>query len=148
MNRIANRLARCLRGVSALEFAFVAPVLALLVMGGIDLGNAVQQTLRLEAAARAGAQYAFSRPDDANGITAAIRANLPGWDNIVIPSPAKICRCPNGGTVPCQGGSCGNDAPAIYITVRVTRPFTASTPVSATVIPSTTLSGHVELRLR
>ncbi|MFH5925642.1 TadE/TadG family type IV pilus assembly protein [Roseomonas xinghualingensis] len=148
MNRITKLLVRCRRGVSALEFAFVAPILALLVMGGIDLGNAVQQTLRLEAAARAGAQYAFSRPDDANGITAAIRANLQGWSDITIPLPAKVCRCPNGNTVPCQGSSCGNDVPAIYVSVRVTRPFTASTPISAAVIPPTTLRGHVELRLR
>ncbi|MBI0539262.1 pilus assembly protein [Roseomonas sp. KE2513] len=148
MRRIVNCLLRSRSGVSALEFGLIAPVLALLVAGGIDVGNAMQQTLRLEAAARAGAQYAFSRPDDSDGISAAVRTNLQGWGDINIPSPAKVCRCPNGDVVSCQGGSCGSDASATYISVRVTRPFSASTPLSAAIIPAITLSGHVELRLR
>ncbi|MDJ0391285.1 pilus assembly protein [Roseomonas sp. E05] len=142
------RLRACRRGVSALEFALVAPVLALMALGGFDLGNAVLQNLRLEAAARAGAQYAFTRPTDGAGITAAIRANLPGWADITVPDPVVACRCEDGSTVSCTGGSCGTAAPAMYVSIEVNRPFIASTPLTAAVFPSTVLHGHAELRLR
>jgi Flp pilus assembly pilin Flp len=148
MSKILTRLARCSKGVSALEFALIAPIMALLVMGGFDLGSIVQQSLRLEAAARAGAQHAFSRPSDTAGIAAAIRANLPGWTDITVPSPVQVCRCPDGTSVSCGGALCGTEPPAIYISVQVSRPFTAITPLSATLAPPTTLRGHVELRLR
>ncbi|HWX50017.1 MAG TPA: TadE/TadG family type IV pilus assembly protein [Roseomonas sp.] len=142
------RLRACRRGVSALEFALIAPALALMALGGFDLGNAVLQSLRLEAAARAGAQYAFTRPTDSAGITASIRANLPGWTDITVPDPVVACRCEDGSTVSCTGGSCGTAAPAMYVSIEVSSPFAPSTPLAAAVLPPTTLHGHVELRLR
>lgn len=138
----------CRRGVSLTEFALIAPVLCLLVMGSFDVGNAIQQSLKLEAAARAGAQYAFSRPADGAGIADAIRANLPGWSDITVPAPVMACRCDDGAAVPCSGGTCAAGTPAMYLSIRVTRPFSASTPLAAAVLPAQTLAGHVELRLR
>jgi Flp pilus assembly protein TadG len=148
MMQILACLLRCRRGVSLLEFALIAPVAALLVMGGLDLASAIQQSQRLEAAAQAGAQFAFSRPTDSAGIVAAIRANLPGWTNISVPAPSLTCRCDNGTAVSCNGGVCGSSAPAMYLSVRVSRPFAASTPLVSAFIPSRDLQGHVELRLR
>lgn len=148
MKRMLSRLRRCRRGVSLLEFALIAPAICLLVMGGFDVGNAIQQSMRLEAAAQAGAQYAFSRPADSAGIAAAIRANLPGWNNITVPTPAPACRCENGTTVACNGGVCGTVAPAMYLSIRVSRPFVASTPLAAAIMPARTLYGDVEIRLR
>ncbi|HWL80344.1 MAG TPA: TadE/TadG family type IV pilus assembly protein [Roseomonas sp.] len=142
-----SRLWHCRRGVSALEFALVAPVLALVALGGFDLGNAALQSLRLEAAARAGAQYAFSRPADSTGILAAVRGNLPGWTNVTVPAPVLACRCDNGTTVSCSGGTCGAGTPATYVTIAVSRPFAASTPLAAAILPSMTLQGHAEFRL-
>jgi len=49
------RLFRDRRGVAALELASILPVLAITLMAVIDLGDTIQQNLRLEAAARAGA---------------------------------------------------------------------------------------------
>ncbi|MFC4167051.1 TadE/TadG family type IV pilus assembly protein [Teichococcus aestuarii] len=148
MKAMLTRLGVCRRGVSLTEFALIAPVLCLLVMGSFDVGNAIQQSLQLEAAARAGAQYAFSRPADSVGITAAIRANLPGWSDISVPDPAMACRCDDGATVSCHGGVCATGTPATYLSIRVSRPFSASTPLAAAVLPAQTLTGHVELRLR
>lgn len=148
MMPVLARLAACRRGVSALEFALVAPTLALMALGGFDLGNAVLQRLQLEAAARAGAQYAFSRPTDSAGIVAAIRANLPAWTDVTVPDPVVACRCEDGSTVSCTGGTCDPGAPAMYVSVEVNRPFAASTPLAAAVLPPTVLHGHVEIRLR
>ncbi|KAA2211299.1 TadE/TadG family type IV pilus assembly protein [Teichococcus oryzae] len=145
--RILARLRRCRRGVSALEFALVGPVLALLALGGFDLGNAALQSLRLAAAARAGAQYAFTQPTDSAGITAAIRANLPGWTDVTVPAPVLVCRCEDGTSVNCAGGACGGIPPALYVTLAATRPFTASTPLTATLFPALVLQGRAEFRL-
>jgi Flp pilus assembly protein TadG len=148
MNAMLARLKACRRGVSLTEFALIAPVLCLLVMGSFDVGNAIQQSLQLEAAAQAGAQYAFSRPTDSVGITAAIRANLPGWTDITVSSPVMACRCDNGVTVSCNGGVCVTGTPAMYLSIRVSRPFSASTPLAAAALPAQTLVSDVELRLR
>ncbi|RKK03189.1 pilus assembly protein [Pseudoroseomonas wenyumeiae] len=148
MTGMLTRLKHSRRGVSLVEFALIAPVVCLLLMGGFDIGNAIQQSLQLEAAARAGAQYAFSRPTDTVGITAAIRANLLGWSDITVPSPVTTCRCDNGVTVSCNGGVCATGTPAMYLSVRVSRPFSASTPLAAAALPAQILVGDVELRLR
>lgn len=148
MTGMLTRLRSCRRGVSLVEFALIAPVVCLLVMGGFDVGNAIQQSLRLEAAAQAGAQYAFSRPTDSAGMVAAIRANLPGWSDITVPSPVAACRCDDGAAVACSGGVCSTGTPAMYLSIRVSRPFSASTPLTAAIMPARTLHGDVELRLR
>lgn len=76
------------RAVSALEFALVTPVVLLIMMGIADYGNALQQSLRLETAARAGAQVALTQPGDtrttANDPSAAlvrtaVLNSLAGW---------------------------------------------------------------------
>jgi Flp pilus assembly protein TadG len=52
------------RGVAALEFALLVPVLVLLVFGGIQFGLTLNTYITLTSAARAGArQFALSRGD-------------------------------------------------------------------------------------
>ena len=52
-------LARDESGVALIEFALLAPVLALLCVGAIDFGLAFASQLQLAAAVGEGAQYAF-----------------------------------------------------------------------------------------
>ena len=52
------------RGTSALEFAIIVPVLVLLIFGGLQFGNTLNNYEALSAATRAGArQLALSRGD-------------------------------------------------------------------------------------
>lgn len=51
------------RGASLVELAFVAPVMALIVMGVVDLTRAYRMQIRLENAAREGAAYAVIDPN-------------------------------------------------------------------------------------
>jgi Flp pilus assembly protein TadG len=51
------------RGASIVEFAILAPVMLLLVMGVIDLARGYQMQIRLENAAREGAAYAQLYPN-------------------------------------------------------------------------------------
>lgn len=74
------------RGASILELALLAPVLAMVVMGVLDLGRAHRQQIRLDGAAREGAAHALLAPndvectgdDDIAGKVAAADAGLPG----------------------------------------------------------------------
>jgi Flp pilus assembly protein TadG len=71
------------RGIAALEFALIAPVLLLLLLGAYDIGSAVQQRLVLQGALRAGARYAISFPDRNDGIVAAMQQAYPStWTGV------------------------------------------------------------------
>ena len=79
-DKITARLCRDRRGVSAIEFALIAPAMVALMFGAYDFGNAAQQQIQLQAAVRAGGAYAISRPTDGPGIQAAVTGALPnGW---------------------------------------------------------------------
>ena len=65
------------RGVAALELAAAAPVLFFLLMACVDFGRAVSQTMELNHAVRAGAQYAVSAPNSTRLIREAITNALP-----------------------------------------------------------------------
>ncbi len=53
---------RCNRGVSAVEFALVAPILAFLLLAGVDMGRAISERMAMDHALRAGAQEAMRDP--------------------------------------------------------------------------------------
>ncbi|WP_372624363.1 TadE/TadG family type IV pilus assembly protein [Falsiroseomonas sp.] len=129
-----RKLLRGRRGVAAVELAIAAPVFILLLMAVIDFGRAIDQTIRLENAARAGAQYGLVFPDDTAGIEARVRNALAGWSDVT-PTAPLTCECASPGA-PCTA-SC-----ARILTVSVTRPFTAAFFVTVT-----TLSANVVLRI-
>ncbi|MCB4824757.1 TadE family protein [Roseicella aerolata] len=136
LQTLLHRLPRLLRqrhGVAALEFAIAAPVLILLLMAVIDFGRAIDQSIRLETAARAGAQYGLVYPDDTAGISARIGAALSGWSdwNAQI---GLTCEC-------ASPGACTTGCEQL-LTVGVTRPFTA-----AFFLRVTTLRGNVTIRV-
>lgn len=143
--RIATRsrqLAADRRGAAALEFAFVGPALVAILLSVADLGVAVQQSIRLEGAARAGAEYAASFPTDAAGIRAAVLDALPGWTNVSVPTPTMWCECPGaGGAVGC-GTTCQAGLKR-YISIS------ASRPLARLLLPApSTVTGDVVLRIR
>ena len=125
----------CDAGAVAVEFALVLPVLALLIAGLLDLGNAVNLSTKLDAAARAGAQFAMSYGYDTQGITNAVSLATAEGSNVTMApgSPSAYCTCGSStathlskcdGTVTCPG----NAAIRNYVSITVndstpTRPF-------------------------
>lgn len=69
MRNSLNRLAGDRRGVAAVEFAFVLPLLLILTGGIFDTGRALYQAQTLDKAIRAGAVYA-AHLDDPLSVTA------------------------------------------------------------------------------
>jgi Flp pilus assembly protein TadG len=130
-------LVRALRsnrsGVAAAEFALIAPVMLILLLGVYDIGNAIQQRLQLEQAVRAGAQYALSWPDQISGIKAAITAALPSSWNATV--DANYC---HSGTSPasspaspsCPAATCSGSTTETLVTLC------ASTTSTAFLFPS------------
>lgn len=154
------------RGVSALEFVLVMPLLAFIMFAVADYGNALQQILRLESAARAGAQVALTAPGNTDGIRAAVLNNLSGWSaapncsngvgNGVCVTTRTWCQCSPATTaninpanaVSCDSGDtttpvCTTQNPlSQFVSITVTRPY-----AWLQIVPFETLRGNVELRV-
>lgn len=118
-------------GAAAMEFAFVLPLLMILLLGGIDFGRFPQTHLAVINAARAGAAYGSTHPYTPSTATvwnAAVRkavndemSNLAGYDS------TKLTLAISLGT-----DSEGNS----FVTVDVSYPFTPllKWPTYATVL--------------
>jgi Flp pilus assembly pilin Flp len=97
------RLLRGESGVSAVELAMIAPVLALLTVGIVDYGLVWSRNMELANAVRAGTQYAMIRRP-IQGDTTAIRQQV--IDSAPEPKIGShdpqvtlFCECPNGTAV-------------------------------------------------
>ena len=64
------------RGIAALEFALVLPLLVVLLLGVADIGLAILKAKKIEEATHLGAIYAQSYPGEAGRIQDLIRRNL------------------------------------------------------------------------
>ena len=142
-----SALRRDERGISAVEFALATPVLLLLILPLLDLGQAASEQIRLNLAVQAGAQYASlnlwgstSSTDISNIVNAATTLSLSSV------SATEYCGCPNasGGptlyaypsapdTCASKYPSCaGDSSPAgVYIQVSAQYAHTPVVPYSA-----------------
>lgn len=82
-----------------IEFAIVVPVLILVVFGALDLARGFFTAITITNAAREGARYGVSNPDDYTGMIAAARreASLSGIDlsgASIIPSCTDVADPP------------------------------------------------------
>jgi len=139
-----RRLLRHRRGISAVEFALIAPVLGVILFAMIDVGGAAFQYIELVQALSAGSAYAINHSSDTSGIQGAVSAALPsGWTNVTVGAPlyfcmssANSCSSPpaGGATSPiaastcCPSGTCTSSGQAIYLT--------ASRPNSSIILSS------------
>lgn len=132
------------RGVAALELAVAAPLLILLLFAIIDFGRAIDQNIRLETAARSGAQYALSFPEDLIGITAAVNAALTGQAGLHAPEVSIACECPVAGGTAIADAGCTSSCAGRQrlVTISVQQDFTAFQFAHIT-----RLTGNVTLRL-
>ena len=55
LTRVGVAALKSARGAAVIEFALLAPVLLLMVVGAIDFGTFIYQKMQLQSAARAGA---------------------------------------------------------------------------------------------
>ena len=104
-----------------IEFALALPVLALMLVGLLDLSRfALQKTAMLEGA-RQGAQYGVVAYSDSNhiNITAQNASGLTG----VTATNNVFCECVAGTSISCTSTCTGGGSPKRYITVTLSKPF-------------------------
>lgn len=141
-----RRLADDTRGVTAVEFALALPILLLFVLGLSEMGLAVNEKMRLQSAARSGAQFALAAPTDTAGIIGAVEqaSGLVAADIQV--AVTTFCGCADGTDVACDSQCSDLSTRRTYVGVSVTEtyPLTLSFPGMA---QNLTLSGSAILRV-
>ena len=128
------------RGVAAAEFALVAPVLVLLLLGSFDIANAVQTSIHLERAARAGAQYAVANSSDMSAIRDRVIADWPELTAAEVPLPYLACECAAAAV------TCSQSCPSGLVQTITVTAQRSLTPYVLQSIPRRTGSAVVRLR--
>ena len=143
---------RCLRdrsGVGAIEFAVIAPLLILMLVGMTDLGLGIYANMQVDGAAQYGAQYALVNGYDSSAITAAVKTSTDLSPLTVTPTSFPGCAGSNGvAPPPLGGGPCGDGSTAgTFVHVSVRHTYTTLIPYPG--IPSSfTLSSQSTVRLK
>ncbi len=137
-----RRLLRLRRrsGTASIELALLVPVLAAVLVGMFDWGLAIEQRIRLQTAARAGAQQALRTPSDTAAISAAVRAAAPDFSTLSVNASPVWCEC--GTTATACGSGCDGGI-SRFVRVSVSHPFSPITPAGPT-----SVSANVTLRLQ
>jgi len=135
------------RGVAAVEFALIAPVLFLLAAGLIDGSRFIVETMQVKAAAQAGADFARKNGWDAAGIATAVTSAT----SITVsadPAPTQTAACVSGANlVAPSGATCAaGGTPGNFIAVAAQAPFAPIMPWPGLSQP-TTVAARALVRL-
>lgn len=86
-----SKFCKCCKGIAAVEFALLSPVLLLLIMGTADAGFSLIRKLQLQSAAQAGAQYAAIHGFSVSSVSGIIT----GTSSLILadPEPKQFCGC-------------------------------------------------------
>lgn len=151
---IPRRLGRYIRhfightnGSAALEFAVIAPMLVLAIVGTVDLGLGLHRNMQVQNAAQAGAVYAsshtFSEANISSVVTSATNSSI-----TASPVPAKFCGCASNSGVATNACNASCPAGAIagtYVSVNAQASYSPLLPYPF--LPSTmTLSAQSIVR--
>lgn len=138
-------------GVSAVEFALIAPVLAIALVTMADVGLALNDRMAMDQFLRAGAQAALSDPGEAavGKILQSAAAQPAGSPStLVIDPPKRFCACPENAAVdpssaPACSATCAGSAPP-YVYYRMS----ASTTYAGMIVPSIPLRSTLQVQIR
>jgi Flp pilus assembly protein TadG len=95
--RCIRRLQCDSRGIAAVEFAMIVPILLLMFVCISDFGIGIYTNMQVENAAQYGAEYAVVNGYDTSAITNAVRGST-SLNNISV-SPTQFCGCPSGSSI-------------------------------------------------
>ena len=133
------------RGTATVEFAVMLPLILLLLAGVLDYTLVMRTAISVADAARAGAQYGSSSAGNASNTLGMQNAALNAAPDVhgLTATAAKVCKCSDGTTVNCAGGSCSSGPVRVY--AQVTASTTATPIFSYSLVPfagavSTTVS--------
>jgi Flp pilus assembly protein TadG len=129
--RFISRAVGDVRGVAAIELAIIAPILAVMIVGTVDLGLGIYCKMRVQNAAQAGAEYAALNGFNSNGISDAVLSATTSPGLVASPAPSQFCGCATnaGITTAACGSTCpGGSAPGSYAKVSAQNSYTTLLP--------------------
>jgi TadE-like protein len=120
-------------GTMAVEFGFIAPVIIGLLLGVVELSQAISSQLQVQAAARVGSNFGLAKPPvqgNVQPVIDSVRAALPAeWidsasaDKATV-AAAILCECEVSGPAQC-GAPCGaGERSQTYLRIDVSKPYT------------------------
>jgi Flp pilus assembly protein TadG len=114
--------ARDERGVSAVEFALIAPVLMIALLGVVDIGNVVFKRSDMESALRSGVQYFMNGGDDLSKAEDVVTESWTTKPDDVSVIAERFCMC--AAVEHACNALCDDDSyPASYNRIRATATF-------------------------
>lgn len=114
-------------GASAVEFALLSPILIVLLIGTVDFGFYIMQSMRLQNVAHASAEYVSQAQDDANVQIIAEEAYAGDFADITLTSEFE-CECSDGVVDVCPVSCGSNDYQRRYVSVTASGTFQALMP--------------------
>jgi Flp pilus assembly protein TadG len=122
------------RGISAIEFAILAPILILVVFGMIVGAAYAAQLLDTRAAVQAGAKYVLQGGSDSTAIR---KVALSAWGNKPTGGDVKVSQyCVCGSVVSACTALCGGTGKAPEAYVQIEASSTWSSPLQNSWLPS------------
>lgn len=147
--RSAVRFARDQRGVAAIEFALVAPVVVFALVAMADIGLAVRDRMALDHIVRTGAQAATTNPGTQavlDVLDAASHGSLTraGSAAALSVSVVQECACPDAPevTVACATNCSGQKPTYIFYTLR------ADTVATGLILPNMAVASRARVQVR
>lgn len=140
---------RAAGGTAAIEFGLVAPLLLLLLLGGVELGSGIFQGMQVQAAAEAGGLYVAQHGWNAAAISAAVTNATQTSGIAATPAPSQFCGCPAVGgitVVACSLTCTGGNAAGTYVRIDATVPRNTILTLPGLVLPAN-LTGLAIVRL-
>jgi Flp pilus assembly protein TadG len=127
---VTRRLGACRQGNTAVEFGLTVPLLVLLAFGAYDYGSAYVEAVRLNGAARAGAQQALYNAQDWENTDQMEQIALEEYvGNVLTPEEIALmsvsataeafCACTGGVTLACTATCPGGGSPGQFVSVTL-----------------------------
>lgn len=135
-------------GNVAVEFAFVAPLLILVIIGIVDFGMYINQKMQLENMARSAAEYVVKGGDE-NAIQVEVLASGMAAEDIeeVDAQAENTCECSDGEEISCSATCSDGGYKRQFFTYSLTRTFTPAFPYPG--IPDQiTMTGNARMQVQ
>ena len=156
---VTRRLGACHDGSTAVEFSLTVPLLALLAFGAYDYGSAYVEGVRLNGAARAGAQQALYNAQEWENTDQMEQAALEEYvGHVLTPEEVAVmsvsataeafCACTAGPTLACVATCPGGEAPGQFVRVSMTRAVPLTLPYPWADNDQVTVDGEAVVRVR
>jgi Flp pilus assembly protein TadG len=137
--RLPSQLLASRDGSAAVEFALLAPMLILILVGLADVSQLISQTMQVRAAAQAGADWAQRHGWDQTRVQAAVTTATTLKSVAATPAPTRMRACVSGGQI--TETTAANCAPGVaageFVNVAATAPFKGLLPWPGIVLPKT-----------